>query len=84
MSFKSTALLAAKSAGKILLKYYGRGEKPKEKPNKSLVSKADLEANKAIISIIKKRGGNSLTFCSCLLKNKYTSIHRQLEIATSQ
>lgn len=54
MTFKSTALLAAKQAAKILLEYYGKSEKPKEKSNKSLVSKADLEANKAIIGIIKK------------------------------
>ena len=54
MTFKSTALSAAKSAGKALLKYYGKSEKAKEKSNKSLVSKADLEANKTIIRIIKK------------------------------
>ena len=54
MTFKSTALQAAKQAGKILLKFYGKKEKAKEKSNKSLVSKADLESNKAIIKIIKK------------------------------
>lgn len=54
MNFKSTALLAAKEAGIVLLKYFGKNENIKEKLNKSLVSKADLEANKAIIKIIKK------------------------------
>src|SRR3989344_2063439 len=51
---KKAILQAAQSAGKVLLKYYGKNEKIKEKSNKSLVSKADLEANKAIIKIIKK------------------------------
>ena len=54
MDFKSTALLAAKRAGRILLHYYGKKEEVKEKSNKSLVSKADLDANRAIISTIKK------------------------------
>jgi len=51
---KKVLIQAAKSAGKVLLKYYGNNEKIKEKSNKSLVSKADLEANRAIIGIIKK------------------------------
>ena len=51
---KSTALLAARQAGKVLLHYYGRKEKIKEKSNKSLVATADLEANKAIIKTIKE------------------------------
>lgn len=51
---KRVMLQAAKQAGKVLLKYYGKNEKIKEKSNKSLVSKADIEANKAIIKIIKR------------------------------
>ncbi len=51
---KKAILQAAKSAGKVLLKYYGKSEKPKEKSNKSLVSKADIEANNVIIKTIKK------------------------------
>ncbi len=51
---KRVMFQAATQAGKLLLKYYGKNEKIKEKSNKSLVSKADLEANKAIIRIIKK------------------------------
>lgn len=54
MNFKSVALSAAKSAEKILLKHYGRKIKAIEKPNKSLVAKADLEANRIIINTIKK------------------------------
>lgn len=54
MTFKSTALKAANSAGKVLLKHYGKKESATEKPNKSLVAKADLEANKVILKIIKE------------------------------
>lgn len=54
MNFKQTALIAAKQASKILLYHYGKKETVKIKPNKSLVAAADLEANKAIINIIKK------------------------------
>lgn len=51
---KKVALQAAKSASKILLHYYGRKEAVRQKSNKSLVAKADIEANKAIIKTIKK------------------------------
>ena len=51
---KKIALLAASQAGKVLLKYYGKKEGVKQKSNKSLVAAADLEANKAIIKIIKQ------------------------------
>ena len=54
MSFKSTALSAAKEAGKVLLKHYEKKEIGKEKANRTLVSKADIGANKTIIKIIKK------------------------------
>ena len=51
---KKVMLLAAKQASKVHLKYYGKKETIKIKSNKSLVATADLEANKAIIKIIKK------------------------------
>lgn len=51
---KRVMLLAAKKASKTILKYYGKKEKIKQKPNKSLVGTADLEANKAIIKTIKR------------------------------
>ncbi len=51
---KQTAILAAKEAEKAISKYYGRHEKAKVKPNKSLVGIADIEANKAIIKVIKE------------------------------
>ena len=54
MNFRQTAILAAKQASKVLLHYYGKKESIKVKPNKSLVAAADIEANKAIIKIIKK------------------------------
>ena len=51
---KKTMLLAAKKASKILLEYYGKNSGIRQKPNKSLVSAADIGANMAIISTIKK------------------------------
>lgn len=54
MNFKQTALLAAKQAGEVLLHYYGKKGAIKQKLNKSLVTKADIKANKIIIKIIKK------------------------------
>lgn len=51
---KRVMLLAAKQASKVILHYYGKKESIKVKSNKSLVAKADIEANKAIIKTIKK------------------------------
>src|SRR3989338_6252538 len=51
---KKVALHAAKSASKVLLYYFGRKEIVRQKANKSLVAEADIEANKAIIKIIKR------------------------------
>lgn len=51
---RNAALLAAKRAGKALLRYYGKKSAVKSKPNKSLVSIADLEADKEIVQVIKK------------------------------
>jgi len=52
---KQTAIKAAKEAGIILMKYYGKGIKGRVKFEDNLVSKADLEAEKKIISTIKSR-----------------------------
>ena len=52
--FKSVALLAAKEAGKVFEKYYGKKEAVKVKQNKTLAGVADDEADNAIISVIKK------------------------------
>ena len=51
---KRVMLLATKEASKVLKKYYGRKGAVKIKPNRSLVSVADLEADKAIKKTIKK------------------------------
>ena len=51
---KKVLLSASKQAGKVILKYFGKNKGIKEKSNKSLVSKADLEANKAVIKIIRE------------------------------
>ena len=55
---KQVMIKTSKSAGRILLRYYGNNEKVRQKPNKSLVSKADMEADKAIIRIIKNNFPN--------------------------
>lgn len=52
-NFKNAALAAAKKASKILLRYYGKREGIKIKPNNTLVGEADLKANEAVIGIIK-------------------------------
>ena len=54
MNFRQTALLAAKRASKVLLHYYGKKQKAKQKSNRTFVGIADLEANKIIIKTIKK------------------------------
>lgn len=51
---KKVMIKASKQAGKILLRHFGKKNNAKLKLNKTLVSKADLEANNAIIKIIKK------------------------------
>lgn len=56
--FKRVALLAAKKASKVLLHHYGKKENVRQKSNKSLVSTADIGANKAIIKVIKKNFPN--------------------------
>lgn len=51
---KNVAVSVAKEASKVLLKYFGRKNSASQKPNKTLVGIADLEANRAIISVIRK------------------------------
>lgn len=48
------AIRAAKESGKILQKYFNKGIKINKKPDKSPVTIADKESEKAIILIIKK------------------------------
>lgn len=50
---RKVMLLAARQAEKAIMRHYGKKEHIKIKPNKSLVATADLEANKAIIKVIK-------------------------------
>jgi len=51
---KKVLLQAARKASKVLIRYYGKKGPIKQKSNESLVSTADIGANKAIIKIIKK------------------------------
>ena len=48
MSYKSTAIKAAKEAGKILMDYFGNNPKIKLKPGNSYVTQADLKSTKLI------------------------------------
>lgn len=50
--FLTTAKRAAKKAGKLIMKYYGTKVKKTLKADKSIVTNADLEAEKVIMEII--------------------------------
>ncbi len=53
---KQTAIKAAKEAGKVMLKYYGKKKNISFKENhKSIVTSADIECEKLIKRIIKKK-----------------------------
>ncbi len=54
-TYKQTAIKAAKEAGKIHLKYFGNIKKIMYKDKTNAVTNADLESEKRIIGIIKKR-----------------------------
>ncbi|MBW2980881.1 inositol monophosphatase [Candidatus Woesearchaeota archaeon] len=54
-TYKQTAIKAAKEAGKILIRYYGKPIKVYVKEENNLFSTADLEAEKKVISIIKSK-----------------------------
>lgn len=51
---RKAALEAANAAAKVIMGYYGKNSGIRQKPNKSLVTVADMAANKAILSTIKK------------------------------
>jgi len=53
MTFKQTAIKAAKEAGKILLKYFRNIEKIEDKDKTNAVTNADLESDRKVIGIIK-------------------------------
>jgi myo-inositol-1(or 4)-monophosphatase len=54
LALKNTAVKAALAAGKILTKHFRKKLIIKEKSRANLVSNADLEAEKAVIKILKK------------------------------
>jgi len=53
-TYKQTAIIAAKAAGKIQLKYFGKGIQKNRKQDDSFVTKADKESSKIISKIILK------------------------------
>lgn len=52
---KSLVLKAAKEAGKLVMRHYGRVRYVREKDKKSYFTNADLESEKLIISLIRKK-----------------------------
>ncbi len=52
MKFRQTAIKAAKEAGKIQLRYFGKGIEKKRKKENSFVTRADIESAKKIRKII--------------------------------
>jgi len=54
MSYKSTAIKAAKQAGKVLMKYFGKKLNKRFKTSHSVVTNADIESTKIIRKIITK------------------------------
>lgn len=58
MNFKQIAIKAAKEAGKIQLRYFGKGVSKQNKKDDSFVTKADLESTKKIRSSILKGFSN--------------------------
>jgi len=56
---KTTAIEAALAGGRVLRKHFGKPLKIQEKARANLVSNADLEAEKAIIGILKRRLKNA-------------------------
>lgn len=54
MELKPSMEIAAKAAGKVLLKYFGKTFEVREKLQAGLVTNADLEAEAAVIKILKK------------------------------
>jgi len=53
--YKQTAIKAAKEAGRIQLRYFGKKIEKKKKPGDSYVTKADIESTKKIRKIILKQ-----------------------------
>lgn len=55
VTYKTTAIKAAKEAGKIQLRYFGKKIKKKRKEGDSFVTKADIESTKKIREMILKQ-----------------------------
>jgi myo-inositol-1(or 4)-monophosphatase len=71
MNEKQTAIKAAKEAGKVMMKYYGKAIKPHLKSIGDLVSKVDFECERKIISIIRSKfPGHSILSEECGEKKK--------------
>jgi len=74
--FKQTAIKAAKEAGKIQLKYFGKNIKKRKKQGDSFVTKADIESTKKIRKIILKQFPQHNIICEELGSSNKKSDYR--------
>ena len=76
MNFKQTALYAAKEAGKIQLKYFGKNIEKTAKKDNSFFTKADIESTNKIRSIISKQYPTHDILCEELGQHSKKSDYR--------
>ena len=76
MTFKQTALKAAKEAGKIQLRYFGKNIEKKTKKDNSYFTKADIESTNKIRAIIGKQYPKHNIICEELGSSNKKSDYR--------
>jgi len=76
MTFKQTAIKAAKEAGKIQLRYFGKNIEKKTKKDNSFFTKADIESTNKIRSIISKQYPKHNILCEELGSSSRSSDYR--------
>lgn len=74
--FKKIAIKAAKEAGKIQLRYFGKDIKKRKKQGDSFVTKADIESTRIIRKIILKQFPKHNIICEELGSSKKRSDYR--------
>lgn len=74
--YKQTAIKAAKEAGRIQLRYFGKDVKKRKKQGDSFVTKADIESTKTIRKILLKQFPDHNIICEELGSSKKRSDYR--------